>query len=250
MLLTVAGCGQRQSQSTDKTTTVKFAAVDTHAKTGKQASKDNSLGDTDTARVTKRLDVLARYAEDQIPGVKFPTFSPFSARAGINAVAQGDASDYTVYFSTSSQDVTPRAAPLTLHKQTPTSKAAADNSYAKLGYQALSGGQAGAKLTGGVTAVVKNDAKATAVIWHQGRYSITVQSFKHDAAAAKALAQKAEAIIAQNPLPKTETHGAIVLNVETKAGHANTVGWRETSGYYTISGHDAMAVLRLAIGVS
>lgn len=249
LVLLAAGCGQRQSHSAVKTTTVKVASAAMKAKVEKSAASAKIAGNDDE-RVTKRLDVLENYTEEQIPGVKFPAFTPFAARDGINAVAKGNVSDYTVYFSTSTQELTPHAAPLVLHKKTPTSTAEADNAYAALAYQAVSKKQRQAGLAGGVLAMLRTDEKGTSLVWDQAKYSITVQAAAHDTAAVKALAQKVEAIIAQNPLPKTESHGAIVLNVSPAAGRTNTVSWREGSAYYTISGHAAMAVLKLAIAVS
>lgn len=243
----LAGCAAQSGQqgasqaATSKTT---VATRETKAQAAKKLA-----GDADE-RITKRLDVLKNYTEDQIPGVKFPTFSPFSANAGLNAAVKGDVGDYTLYLSTSTQELTPAGAPLALRKVTPTSRAEADSAYAALGYQAPNTSLDQTALTASVKATVVRDGKATAVIWNQGRYSITVRSTAHDLAAAKALARKTEALIGQNPLPKTETHGAIVLTVESAATRVNTVSWRETSAYYKISGQKPLPVLKLAIAVS
>ncbi|MFD1439901.1 hypothetical protein [Lacticaseibacillus hegangensis] len=249
LLVLAAGCGQKQSQSAVETTTVKVASAAKQTKAQKPAAAAKIAGDDD-AQVTKRLNVLQAYTEKQIPGVKFPAFTPFAARDGINAAAKGDVGDYTVYFSTSSQELTPNAAPLALHKQTPTSTAEADDAYAAMAYQPVAKGQGQTGLTGDVRALLRTDAKGTSLIWDQGKYSLTVRAAAHETAAAKTFAEKIEAIVAQNPLPKTETHGAIALNLEKHSGRLNTVSWREGSAYYTISGQDAMATLKLAIAVS
>ncbi len=244
-LLVLAACGQGQRQSSAaQTSTTKFAT----AATTKEAAV-KPLGADDDAQISRRLDVLKDYTEDQVPGAKFPEFSPFSASAGLNTAITGDPGDYTLYLSTSAQELTPHEAPLALHKATPTSTAAANEAYAKMGYQSLAGSQP-QTLAGAIKAVVRRDKRATAVMWLHGKYSVTVRSTAHDLAAAKALATQVEALLAQNPLPKTETHGAVVLTVESQQGRTNLVSWREASAYYKISGHKAMTVLKLAIAIS
>ncbi|WP_225048135.1 hypothetical protein [Lacticaseibacillus kribbianus] len=201
-----------------------------------------------TRQSTSDLTALRSALEAQLPGVKVPKVNPFGDGVTVHSRAVGSVANYTLYLDRHAAHAGTRAE-LALKKQTPTSTAAAQTAARTLAYRGVDATKTKVALGNNLTGVTDTEAGHATVVWHQGLFSITVQAPKADPTPATELARNVVSVLAANPLPRPATHGAIVLHVTDGAKRQNTVRWRETSAYYTISGTNPMATLRLAFGV-
>ncbi|WP_461225766.1 hypothetical protein [Lacticaseibacillus suihuaensis] len=200
-------------------------------------------------QATSDLAALKATLEAQLPGVKVPTVNPFGDGVTVHTKATGSVGDYRLLFAEHAAQLTTTAAPLALKKVTPTSTAQAQTEAGKLAYRAPDPDKTETTLGAGLTGTVSTATGQATVSWRQGDYAIIVADDQQDPTEAKELAKNVVSVLASNALPRTATRGAIVLHVADGTKRQNTVSWRETSAYYTISGDNAMATLRLAFGV-
>lgn len=241
----ISGCGQKQntkSSNSDATQVV-------HATTSNKSTQNNHSASLNKTYIMSSRNSYANIYNQihaALPGVNIPVVNPFGEDQTVKVRAQGDVANYTLFFSNKTAAQAGEA-PLQLQKITPESKVAADAAFGKINYHQLNAKLSRLALTSSVDGTVQYGDAATTIVWHIGRYSVTINSNGASAQETEQYAKKVANILANNQLPRTQSLGAINLSVGSNAGTMNSISWRETSAYFTVKGTSGLQVLRLCL---